>query len=306
ESNPPAPPPAPKPLENPIDTLGGDLTSNQTPAPQAVKPAGPKLELVHSGGKVYNRLQQIVTHIPKFSDETKSGLTFLFQNRSNTSRSLDIELKTPSGKYHHQAAVPANDNDFEVVFPRDFGAPDNGPAPQGQYVEEVAIDGKPWVANVFQVTRPREAEPKILAVKAPQEVPAGKSFTISVIAQNKGAESDYGGITVSSPNPGGLRIVSCRPGRVFPAGSSVLSITTDKIRTKVPMAEQWIELWGENKTYEMFVTIQAGRPGNYPLYVRCALRGVNVKSSVILMDPSSGDTIDQQGFPVQVYNINVR
>ncbi len=295
-------PPTPQAAEN-----EPSVPQTSTPAPvQPPVPAGPKLELAHLAGKVYNRLQQIVTHIPKFSDETKSGFTFLFQNLSDTSRPVDILLKTPSGEYHYQGSIPGENKDFEVVFPRDFGAQETGLAAQGQYVEEVTLDGKPWLANVFEVTKPREAEPKILNVRAPQEVPAGKSFTITVQAQNKGAESDYGGITVSSPDPSGLRIVSCRPGRVFPAGSSVLSITTDKIRTKVPMAEQWIELWGENKMYEMTVTIQAGRPGTYPLYVRCAIRGVNVKSSVILMDPASGDTIDQQGFPVQVYNIKVR
>ena len=84
-----------------------------------------------------------------------------------------------------------------------------------------------------------------------------------------------------------------------------LAVTTDKIRTKVPMAERWIELWGENKSYDMTVQIQAGRPGTYPLYVRCALRGVNVKSSVVLMDPSSSENVDQQGFPVYVYKIRV-
>jgi hypothetical protein len=72
------------------------------------------------------------------------------------------------------------------------------------------------------------------------------------------------------------------------------------------MAEQWIELWKENKIYEMQVQIQAGRPGKHALFVRCAIRGVNVKSSVILMDPDSGRTVDQQGFPVQVFMINVR
>ena len=81
---------------------------------------------------------------------------------------------------------------------------------------------------------------------------------------------------------------------------------SDKISTKVPMAERWIELWGENKAYDMTVQIQAGQPGTYPLYVRCALRGVNVKSSVILMDPRSSDIVDQQGFPVKVYNVTVR
>jgi hypothetical protein len=127
-----------------------------------------------------------------------------------------------------------------------------------------------------------------------------------VVAQNKGAESDYGGITVSSPDPSGLRLLSAKPGRIYRRGSKVLSITSDKIRTKVPMAERWIELWGENKTYDMEVRIRAGRPGTYPLYVRCALRGVNVKSNVVLMDPPAGDVVDQQGFPVKVYMITVR
>ena len=72
------------------------------------------------------------------------------------------------------------------------------------------------------------------------------------------------------------------------------------------MAERWIELWGEKKSYDLKVQIQAGRPGTYPLYVRCALRGENVKSSVILMDPSASDIVDQQGFPVKVYQITVR
>jgi len=56
----------------------------------------------------------------------------------------------------------------------------------------------------------------------------------------------------------------------------------------------------------MEVQVQAGRPGTYPLYVRCALRGVNVKSSVILMDPASSETVDQQGFPVYVYQVTVK
>ena len=72
------------------------------------------------------------------------------------------------------------------------------------------------------------------------------------------------------------------------------------------MAELWIELWAERKSYEMQVQVTAGRPGTYPVYVRCALRGVNVKSSVILMDPPESRTVDQQGFPVNVYMINVK
>jgi hypothetical protein len=289
---------------NPLQNQSVNASNNGKEDQKQV--VGPQLELTHLAGKVFNKIPDIITHIPKFSDDTKSSVTFIFQNRANNPRSVNILLKTPSGERDFQGSVPSSTTDFEVVFPRDFAKSGSIEATHGEYVEEVTVDGKPWLANVFQIAKPREAEPKILNVKVPKEVQPGKTFVLSVTVQNKGAESDYGGITVSSPDPQGLRIVSCKPGRVFPAGSTVLSITSDKIRTKVPMAEQWIELWGENKTYEMQVGVQAGKPGTYPLYVRCALRGVNVKSSVILMDPPSGQTVDQQGFPVQVYNINVR
>jgi hypothetical protein len=56
----------------------------------------------------------------------------------------------------------------------------------------------------------------------------------------------------------------------------------------------------------MNLKVRAGSPGTYPLYFRCALRSVNLKGHVILMDPKAGDTVDQQGFPVKVYTITVR
>ncbi len=176
----------------------------------------------------------------------------------------------------------------------------------GEYLTDIRIDGKQWLADYFEVSLPREAQPRITNVKAPSVVQAGKTFEVHVEAINEGAESDYGGITISCPEPSGLKIVGAKPGRVYGAGSPVLSITTDKIKTKVPMAERWIELWGENKAYDLAVQIQAGKPGVYPLYVRSALRGVNVKSSVVLMDPKTGGVVDQQGFPVQVYQITVK
>jgi len=167
------------------------------------------------------------------------------------------------------------------------------------------VRGK-WCANVFEVDFLKDAEPKIIDVKIPATVASGQTFSVKVAARNQGKESDYGGITLSAPDPHGLKLVSARPGKIYGRGSTVLSITQDKIKTKVPMAEEWIELWGENKTHELEAKIQAGPPGTYPLYIRCAIRGVAVKSSVILMDPVSSDTVDQQGFPVKVYNIQVR
>ena len=135
---------------------------------------------------------------------------------------------------------------------------------------------------------------------------SGSTFTVEVIAENLGEESDYGGITVSSPDPSGLRLVSAKPGRIYGRGSTVLGITQDRIKLKVPMAEHWIELWAKKKSYDMKVRIKAVKPGVYPLFVRVAVRSVQVKSSVILMDPPSAQTIDQQGFPVYVHEIRVQ
>lgn len=273
------------------------------------KPAdtkGPNIEITHLAGKTFKSFPELMSHIPKFVDDRKDSIKFWFRNQGTSPRNLEIRLRGPQFDVTKAFNMPPQGVDIEVRFPKDFETSARSNLVEGEYLVETRIDGAEWTANLFEVAKPREAEPKILNVKIPTEVQAGKTFTISVQAQNLGAESDYGGITVSSPDPSGLKLVSAKPGRIYGAGSTVLSVLSDKIRTKVPMAELWIELWAEKKTYEMQVQVSAGRPGTYPIYVRCALRGVNVKSSVILMDPPEGATVDQQGFPVKVYMVNVR
>lgn len=278
---------------------------------QAVKTStnqeqGPAIVINHLSGKAFKSFPELNASIPRFADENKSAVAFRFQNHGKTPRQVQILLQGPDGNHEYKGEIPAGAEDASVVYPRDFGKNSSGLVRTGEYLEDVKIDGVQWLANLFEVALPREAQPKLVSVKVPDVVQAGKPFTVRIDAQNMGAESDYGGITVSCPNPSGLKIVAAKPGKVFGSGSTVLSVMSDKIRTKVPMAERWIELWGENKAYDMTVQIQAGQPGTYPLYVRCALRGVNVKSSVILMDPRSSEAVDQQGFPVKVYNVTVR
>jgi hypothetical protein len=270
------------------------------------RPVGPDLVVNHLAGKVFRSLPDLVTHVPRFGDDAKTSLQFWFQNRGNKTRNLEIFLKTPSGDFQTTRAIPALDGDSRVLYPKDFPGAPQGPIAHGEYLADMRIDGVQWAGDLFEVSVPREAQPKITSVKFPAQVQAGKTFTVSVEAKNAGAESDYGGITISSPDSAGLKILSAKPGKIYGSGSTVLSVTSDRIRTKVPMAERWIELWGEGKTYDIQVQVQAGKPGTYPLFVRCALRGVNVKSSVILMDPASADTVDQQGFPVFVYQVTVK
>jgi hypothetical protein len=266
---------------------------------------GPELVINHLSGRVFKSFPDLVTQIPRFTDNSKSSLKFGFSNRGNLPRNFQVFLRTPEGDTQYKGQLPA-DTDLSLKYPDDFGKTSSNPVKSGKYLADVRIDGTQWCADLFEVATPREARPKIINVKVPSVVQAGKTFTIRVEAQNQGAESDYGGITISTPDPSGLRLISAKPGRVYGAGSSVLSVTTDKIRTKVPMAERWIDLWGESKVYDLTVQVQAGRPGTYPLYVRCALRGVNAKSSVVLMDPQASQIADQQGFPVQVHRITVR
>ena len=270
-------------------------------APQNV----PELVINHLSGRVFKSFPELVTQIPRFADDSKNGLKFRFSNRGNLARDVQISLKTPDGDVQYKGQLAA-DADLSVAYPSDFGRSSSQPLKAGKYLVDVRVDGVQWCADRFEVAMPREAKPKVINVKMPTTVQAGQTFTVRVEAQNQGAESDYGGITISAPDPSGLRLVSAKPGRIFGTGSTVLSVTTDKIRTKVPMAERWIDLWGESKVYDLNVQVQAGRPGTYPLYVRCALRGVNVKSSVVLMDPNASDAADQQGFPVQVHKITVR
>lgn len=270
------------------------------------EPSGPELVVNHLSGSVYKSFPELVTHIPHFADQSKTGIKFWFRNEGDTPRRVEIITRGPDGELMYQGRMPGGGKELSVVYPRDFGRAGANSVKQGRYVAQVRIDGVEWCANLFEVAVPKEAMPKIVTVQAPQTVPAGRTFTVKVVAENGGAESDYGGITVSAPEPNGLKLVSAKPGRIYQRGSTVLAVTSDRIRTKVPMAERWIELWGEKKPYDMEVQIQAGSPGTYPLYIRCALRGVNVKSNVVLMDPKSADTVDQQGFPVYVHTITVR
>lgn len=280
-------------------------TNPSTNRASSDKSAGPDLVINHLSGKAYKNVPDMVTHIPRFADETKTGVKFWVRNRGDNEHELAIRVRGPDGESQYSAKIPGR-TDLPVIYPGDFGKTSSGPMQIGEYLLDVTVDGTRWCANLFEVTPPVEAEPKIVSVKAPSTVQAGQTFSVKIEAVNKGAESDYGGVTVSSPDPSGLKLLSAKPGKLFSSGSTVLSVTSDKIRTKVPMAERWIELWAENKAYDMEVRIKAGRPGTYPLYVRCALRGVNVKSSVILMDPKSSPTVDQQGFPVTVHRITVR
>jgi hypothetical protein len=280
--------------------------SAQTPPPAAAASQnGPELVINHLTGRVFKSFPELVTQIPRFPDDSKTGLKFSFGNRGNLPRNVQVFLRTPEGDTQYKGQLAA-DTDLSLSYPGDFGRTSFQPVRTGKYVVDVRIDGTQWCTDLFEVATPREARPKILNVKVPSTVQAGQTFAIRVEAQNQGAESDYGGITISTPDPSGLRLVSAKPGRVYGPGSSVLSVTTDKIRTKVPMAERWIDLWGESKVYDLTVQVQAGRPGTYPLYIRCALRGVNAKSSVVLMDPQASEMADQQGFPVQVQKITVR
>jgi hypothetical protein len=283
------------------------LIPPEIPARSALppKPNSPDLVINHLAGKVFKMFPDLVTHIPRFSGDTKDGIKFGFRNLGETPREVEIQLSGPGLVSQYKGRISPDARAVEIIYPRDFAKAEAGPLRTGQFREEIKVDGTPWAVNIFEVVKPREATPKIVRVNVPSAVKSGTTFTVRIDAENKGAESDYGGITVSAPDTSGLKIVSAKPGKLFGPGSTVLAVTTDRIRTKVPMAERWIELWGENKSYDMTVQIQAGRPGTYPLYVRCALRGVNVKSSVVLMDPSSSENVDQQGFPVYVYKIRV-
>ncbi|MEW6532452.1 MAG: hypothetical protein AB1473_16595 [Thermodesulfobacteriota bacterium] len=282
----------------------------QSPRPEPAPPTRPdplaNLTINHLSGKVFRSFPDLVTQIPRFADDSKQAIKFWFRNNGGRPRDLSILLRGPAGDFRYQGQVLQSGKDLQVVYPRDFVKGARSTLDKGKYGMEVHIDGEKWCANVFEVDFLKDASPKIIDVKVPATVASGQTFSVKVAAQNQGKESDYGGITLSAPDPHGLRLVSARPGKIYGRGSTVLSITQDKIKTKVPMAEEWIELWGENKTHELETKITAGPPGTYPLYIRCAIRGVAVKSSVILMDPASSDTVDQQGFPVKVYNIQVR
>ncbi|MBI5569202.1 MAG: hypothetical protein HY914_04575 [Desulfomonile tiedjei] len=296
----------------PVPGSGGALQGGEQSGPVSpVSPkapqqaAAPSLVITHLWGKVFAARPELNTQVPRFADDSREQVKFWFRNFGDQPRDLELLMKGPEGESHFQGRLQPDGRDTAVLYPRDFGPKRPRSLTSGKYVADARIDGQRWVADAFEIGLPREAAPKITAIAVPTTVKAGSTFAVKVEAENQGAESDYGGITVSCPDPG-LRIKAANPGKVFAPGSTVLSVTTDRVRTKVPMAERWIELWGEGVKNDITVTIQAGKPGTYPIYVRSTLRGVNVKSSVVLMDPATSDKVDQQGFPVHVRLITVQ
>ncbi len=275
-------------------------------SPAVTQPSDPGLVANHLSGTVFTVIPEMVTHLPKLGDEQGTALDFWYRNRGPHSRRLEILVRGPDGDRRYEGSIEGGGTDLTVRYPRDFGGVDIDRARKGRYGVQVSVDGEPWLADVVEIAEPRDARPVITQVRAPNTVRSGQTFTVKVTARNEGAESDYGGITVSSPDPSGLRLVSAKPGKIYGRGSTVLSVTSDRIRTEVPMAERWIDLWPEDESYTMDVRVKAAKPGTYPLYVRCALRSVKVKSSVVLMDPKTSDTADQQGFPVKVLMITVQ
>ncbi len=294
EDQPHAPQGQPEPLEQPA------------PKPAAQLPAQPELVINHLSGKVFQSFLELSAHIPKLSGNKKETVALWFRNDGDAVRQIDIVMEGPDGAKQVRRQIQPGGRELTVRYPQDFGGDAAASLRTGKYKLEVRVDGKKWCGDIFDVALPQEAAPKVVEVKAPAMVTAGQTFSLRIVAENRGAESDYGGITVSCPDPSALRIDTAKPGKVFRKGSTVLSVTTDRMQTAVPMAEQWIELWGEGKRYEMTVGIKALGSGTFPVYVRCAIRGVNVKSSVVLMDPAQGEVVDQQGFPVYVHKVTVR
>jgi len=80
-----------------IAELGQKPIPSEIPTQSALAPKSNSSDLVinHLAGKVFKMLPDLVTHIPRFSGDTKDGIKFGFRNLGDTPREVEIQLSGP-------------------------------------------------------------------------------------------------------------------------------------------------------------------------------------------------------------------
>ena len=93
----------------------------------APNPNSPDLVINHLAGKVFKSFPGLITHIPRFSGETKDGIKFEFQNLGDTSREIEIQLSGSGLGSRYKGRISADGRNVEIVYPRDFDKTEAGP-----------------------------------------------------------------------------------------------------------------------------------------------------------------------------------
>lgn len=127
--------PADVPSSSVAEIPVGTGSSGQNPAANPPPQGGPELVINHLAGKVFKPVREVITHIPAFSDASRTGLRFWFQNASPHPKGVRIALKTPSGTCQYEGKIPGDAVNFIVQYPQDFGQQGGG-AGQNRQVPE--------------------------------------------------------------------------------------------------------------------------------------------------------------------------
>lgn len=149
---------------------------------------------------------------------------------------------------------------------------------------------------------------EIVSVDIPKDIVTGQPVYVDVIVRNAGGDAKAGGISISFPDNPLVSIIyaDTTKATVYPIGSPVWSNTKKKqIQSKYVLVEAWQEPWKAQEAHRFKLKVMPNVVGKLRVYVRATVT-VPAQKREIIKTPETAVITDQQGFPVEVFEVAVQ
>ena len=146
------------------------------------------------------------------------------------------------------------------------------------------------------------------------QVQVGESFQVFVSARNDGGDATFGSISVSFPdftNPGDAEHVwldfdNSGPGEgylEYERGAMIGQAGGGQAPAEYLLGEFGDTDWQSGESYTLTLTVWPQETGTFEVYIRANM-GIT-STDTFFNDPTASPQLDQQGWPVQVYTVQV-
>ena len=218
----------------------------------------------------------------------------------------DADWKSGIEKQMKIRVTPKEPGDFVVYIRSAMGAGTeyvNAPA-SSENTDQQGWEVEKHIVRV-RLPEPELAEPEFSS----QNIILGESFDLTVSSNNKEANADDGGISVSFPSfsdandNNQIKVLEMLDGKFsfYPIDSTIHHKETGPFPAKYFLAEYSRSPWNNSEERTIKIRVTPKVTGEFEVFIRSAM-GIKSKYN---NDPSEGATTDQQGWPVQRFIVNV-
>ena len=163
---------------------------------------------------------------------------------------------------------------------------------------------------VFCETGLAQEKPRaeIVSVDIPKDIVTGQPVYVDVVVRNAGGDAKAGGISISFPDNPLVSIIyaDTTKATVYPIGSPVWSnVEKKQIQSKYVLVEAWQEPWKAQEAHRFKLKVMPNIVGKLRVYVRATVT-VPARRREIIKTPETAPISDQQGFPVEAFEVAVR